>query len=110
MRTTRVPARRWYDNEERVLTFPDRWDVHCLTSPGLEKPGLTPSQIREKIETPIDGPLLADLARGKGQAVIVFDDMTRPTPIREAALPVLDVLHVAGMCRPATSAIFVKGP
>jgi nickel-dependent lactate racemase len=97
MKTVTVPARRWYDNEERVLTFPDRWDVDHLTAPGLEKPCLTPSQIRVKIENPIDGPALSELACGKRQAVIVFDDMTRPTPIQEAARVVLDALHKAGM-------------
>ncbi|MGO9416914.1 MAG: lactate racemase domain-containing protein, partial [Syntrophobacteraceae bacterium] len=97
MKTVTVPARRWYDNKERVLTFPDRWDVDHLTASGLEKPCITPSQIRLKIENPIDGPTLSELACGKRQAVIVFDDMTRPTPIKEAARVVLDALHKAGM-------------
>ena len=50
MKMVSVPARRWYDNRERVLAFPDRWDIDCLTSPGLEMPGLTPMQIRAKID------------------------------------------------------------
>jgi nickel-dependent lactate racemase len=37
------------------------------------------------------------LARGKKQAVIVFDDMTRPTPVKDVVPHVLDALHAAGM-------------
>jgi nickel-dependent lactate racemase len=99
MKTLKVPARRWYENEERTLTFPDRWEVDNLTSPGFEKQALTARQIREKLEHPVAGPSLSELAEGKKKAVIVFDDMTRPTPVRDVATPVLDILHEAGMRR-----------
>ena len=99
MKAISVPSRLWYDNTERELTFPDRWDVTNLTSPGLNKPGLTPEQIKFKIENPIEGATLVELARDKKQAVIVFDDMTRPTPVKDVAQFVLDILHRAGMNR-----------
>jgi lactate racemase len=99
MKSISVPSRLWYDNTERELTFPDRWNVTNLTSPGLDKPGLTPEQIEYKIENPIDGATLFELARDKKQAVIVFDDMTRPTPVKDVAPFVLDILHSAGMNR-----------
>ena len=99
MKTVNVPARLWYENKERELTFPDRWQVDNLTSPGLEKPGLSPEEIRERIEHPVEGPTLEELARGKKEAVIVFDDMTRPTPVSAVAPFVLDALHRAGMKR-----------
>jgi nickel-dependent lactate racemase len=99
MKRVWVPSRRWYENEERELTFPDRWGVDNLTSPGLEKPGLTPEEVAVKIARPVSGPTLEELARGKKQAVIVFDDMTRPTPVKEVATAVLDALHRAGMRR-----------
>lgn len=99
MKTIRVPSRRWYENTERELTFPDRWEVFNLTSPGMDKPDLSPEEIREKIEHPVDGPTLFELAKGKKQAVIVFDDMTRPTPVKDIAPCVLDILHRAGLER-----------
>jgi len=99
MKRISVPARRWYENAERELVFPDRWELFNLTSPGMEKPDLSPEQIREKIENPVDGPSLAELAEGKQRAVIVFDDMTRPTPVKDVAPFVLDILHRAGMRR-----------
>ncbi len=99
MKKISVPSLRWFENTERELTFPDRWDVANLTSPGLNKPGLSREQIRERIEHPMDGPTLTELAKGKRQAVIVFDDMTRPTPVKDVAPFVLDALHKAGMKR-----------
>lgn len=94
-----IPSRLWYENTEWELTFPDRWQVDNLNSPGFEKPGLTPEQIRDKIENPIKGHRLGTMAKGKKQAVIVIDDMSRPTPGKDVAPFVLESLHRAGMGR-----------
>jgi len=99
MKTLSVPSHLWYENIERELSFPDRWQVSDLTSPGFNKPCLSPEQIRRKIESPIAGPTLYGLAKEKKQAVIVFDDMTRPTPVKNIAPFVLDILHNSGMKR-----------
>lgn len=109
MKTIKVPSRLWYDNEERELTFPDAWQVDNLTSSGFEKPGLTPDQIRERIENPVEGPPLEELAKGKQQAVIVFDDMTRPTPVKDVAPYVLAALHRAGMKKDQIRFIWALG-
>jgi len=65
MKTISIPSRRWYENQERELKFPDRWEVDYLTSPGFDKPGLTPALIREKLHQPLEGPTLEEIARGK---------------------------------------------
>ena len=97
MKTINVPARLWFGNKERELSFPDTWDVDILTSPGLEKPGLSPAQIADLISNPAGGPPLSELARGRKQAVIIFDDMTRPTPVWAVAPHILETLQQAGM-------------
>jgi lactate racemase len=99
MKNVSVPSRLWYENTERVLTFPEKWEVANLTSSGFDKLGLSPDRIRERIESPIAGPNLSELAKNKKRAVIVFDDMTRPTPVKHIAPFVLDILHKAGMKR-----------
>jgi nickel-dependent lactate racemase len=109
MKTIKVPSLLWYDNEERELFFPDRWQVDNLTSPGLEKPALSPEQIEERINNPIDGLPLLELARGKKQAVIVFDDMTRPTPVKAVAPCILKALHQAGMKKEQIRFIWALG-
>lgn len=109
MQKISVPSRLWYENQERELTFPDRWEVHNLNSPGFDKPGLSSQQIKEKIDRPIEGPTLEDLAAGKKQAVIVFDDMTRPTPIKEVAPHIVAALHRTGMKKDQIRFIWALG-
>lgn len=104
-----VPSRLWYENQERELTFPDRWTVDNLNSPGFDKPGLSPQQIKEKIENPIEGPGLEALAAGKKQAVIVFDDMTRPTPVKDMAPHIVGALHRAGLKKDQIRFIWALG-
>jgi hypothetical protein len=67
MQTVKVPSRLWYDNQEREIGFPDRWQVDNLTSPGLEKPGLTPEQIRERVFSPWRGRPWRNWPRGRGR-------------------------------------------
>ncbi len=109
MQKISVPSRLWYENLERELTFPDRWEIHNLNSPGFDKPGLSLQQIKEKVEQPIEGPSLEGLAAGKKQAVIVFDDMTRPTPVKEVAPHVVAALHRAGMKKDQIRFIWALG-
>ena len=97
MQNISIPSRLWYENEEWELTLQDRWEVDNFNPPGFEKPGLSPEEIKEKVDRPIEGAPLEDMARNKRQAVIVFDDMTRPTPVKDVAPHVLDALHRAGM-------------
>jgi lactate racemase len=83
--------------------------VSNLTSAGFDKPGLTQEEIKNKIERPIEGPNLEELAKGKKRAVIVFDDMTRPTPVKDVALFVLESLHRAGMQKDQIRFIWALG-
>jgi len=109
MKKISIPSRLWYENREWELTLPDRWQVDDLNSPGFEQPGLTADQIRNKIDYPIEGPKLEELAKGKRQAVIVFDDMTRPTPVKDVAPFVLESLHRAGMKKDQVRFIWALG-
>ncbi|MCX5907317.1 MAG: lactate racemase domain-containing protein [Deltaproteobacteria bacterium] len=97
MQKISIPSRLWYENREWELTFPERWQVDNLNSPGFSKPGLSAAKIKEKIHQPLQGPTLTEMARGKHQAVIVFDDLTRPTPVKDIAPHVVESLHQAGM-------------
>ncbi|MBL7174912.1 MAG: DUF2088 domain-containing protein [Desulfobacteraceae bacterium] len=109
MKEISIPSRIWYENEEWELTLPDRWQVDNLNSPGFEKPGLMPEEIKEKVDHPIEGPDLEEIAKGKNQAVIVFDDMTRPTPVKDVAPYVLETLHRAGMKKDQIRFIWALG-
>lgn len=53
--------------------------------------------IADAIANPIDSPPLAHLARGKRKAVIIADDLTRPTPVAIVIPLLLDQLNVGGI-------------
>lgn len=109
MKRVNIPSRLWYENVERELDFPDGWVVDNLTSPGLEKPGLNSDRIQKAICSPVAGPPLEILAQGKKKAVIVFDDMTRPTPVRDVVPHVLEILHGAGLKKDQIRFIWALG-
>jgi nickel-dependent lactate racemase len=92
-----VPQLFWYDNSELELDFPDSWDVHFLPPKGHDRPKLTPQQIEQAFANPIGTQRIRDLARGKKEVVILFDDITRPTRTYEILPYVLRELEQAGI-------------
>jgi nickel-dependent lactate racemase len=93
----RVPQLLWYDNSEMELEFPDSWDVHFLPPKGHDRPKLTPKQMEQAFANPIGTQRIRDLARGKAEVAILFDDITRPTRTYEILPYVLRELEEAGI-------------
>lgn len=92
-----LPQLLWYGNTTLEIDLPDDWDVQVCPMKGADHPALSVGQMARAILDPIDSPPLREIARGKPSAVIVFDDMTRPTRTYELAPIVLKELHAAGM-------------
>ncbi len=57
------------------------------------------TDIEAALDSPIGTPALADLARGRKSAIVICDDVTRPTPAWLALPPVLQRLESAGIAR-----------
>ena len=93
----KVPQLLWYENSELELDFPDSWDVHFLPPKGHDRPKLTPQQIEQAFANPIGTQRIRDLARGKSEVAILFDDITRPTRTYEILPYVLRELEQAGI-------------
>ena len=93
----KVPQLLWYDNSELELDFPDSWDVHFLPPKGHDRPRLSPQEMQRAFDNPIGTRRIRELARGKSEAVIIFDDITRPTPTGEIAPFILEELKEAGI-------------
>ena len=91
-----LPRLIWDGGGERELDFPDDWDVHFCPSRGWERPALGDRAIRKAFAEPVGAPRIRDLARGKKEVVIIFDDITRPTPIHQIAPYVLEELRSGG--------------
>jgi len=92
-----IPRRLWYDNSTSTISLPDKWDVRVLTMQGRDRPPLSSEGIEHAVKNPIGSARLSELARGKSSAVIIFDDITRPTRISDIAPAVIRELVAGGM-------------
>ncbi len=93
----RVPKLIWDGGGDYELDFPESWDVHFCPSRGWDRPALSDEQMRAALTKPIGTPRIRELAQGKKEVVIIFDDITRPTPVYRIAPLVLEELHEAGI-------------
>ena len=71
-------SRAWYGDEEITLTFPENWEV-TMVAP-KDAPKLSDAAIEDAFGQPIGTPRIEEMARGKSDAVIIVDDLSRPTP------------------------------
>jgi len=92
-----LPQLLWYDNTRQELDLPDAWEVSVCPMRGAARAPMTIEQMAKAIAEPIGTLRLRDLAAGRKSAVIVFDDMTRPTRTYELAPIVLEELAAAGI-------------
>jgi hypothetical protein len=85
----------WNGDRRLRLTFPDAWEVRVIgANPG---PELDARAMNERLLAPIGTPRLAKLAEGRRSAVIIIDDISRPTPTADVLPLVLDELEAGGM-------------
>ncbi len=92
-----VPQLYWYENSQLELEFPDSWDVHFCPPKGHERPKLSAEEMQRAFDNPIGAPRLRELARGRQEVAILFDDISRPTPTYQMAPFVLRELAEAGI-------------
>lgn len=104
-----LPQLIWYGNTALEIDLPDDWAVEICSMRGGTHPPLTIAQMKKAICNPIASPRLRDLAKGKKTAVIVFDDMTRPTRTYELAPIVLEELAAAGLGEEAITFVCALG-
>lgn len=95
--TIRVPIKAWYGDEEMELNFPETWEIHECRMVGHDTPPLSDEELREALRHPLGTKPLQELAQGKKQVVILFDDLTRPAPTWKILPFVLEGLHEAGI-------------
>jgi len=94
----RLPQLAWFGTKELELPLPDDWRVEIGYMAGYNRPGLKPDQIREALTKNLIGiPPIRELAKGRKEAVIIFDDMTRVTRAADFVPFVLEELAAAGI-------------
>jgi nickel-dependent lactate racemase len=92
-----VPGQPWFKDKPIQLTFPSAWKVQRCKMACEDQKGLTKAEIRKAIRTPLGTKPLAKLATDRKEAVIIFDDSTRPTKTHQYAPIVLDEIKKAGI-------------
>jgi nickel-dependent lactate racemase len=97
MSLVRLPQLAWYGTKELELTLPDSWQVEVYNMAGFDRPAMKPDEIKDAIANLIGSPPIRELARGKNEVVIIFDDMTRVTRVAELVPLVLEELAEAGI-------------
>ena len=97
MNIIRVPQLAWYETKELKLPLPDSWQVEVYNMAGYNRPAMKPDEIKTSISNPIGIPPIRELAKGKKEVVIIFDDMTRVTRVAKIVPSVLEELAAAGI-------------
>lgn len=97
MKSVKLPQYLWHNPKQVEFPLPDSWKVTVHNITGYNKPAMKPAEIKAAIASPIGMPPLREMARGKKEAVILFDDMTRGTRVSEIVPFVLEELAQAGI-------------
>jgi nickel-dependent lactate racemase len=92
-----VPVLAWYGDEELELEFPESWDITVCKMKGHEAPPLSDAAIRKAFANPIGTKTIKELAKGKKEVAILFDDMSRATPTAVLIPYVLEELAASGI-------------
>ncbi|MFH1084504.1 MAG: lactate racemase domain-containing protein [Chloroflexota bacterium] len=95
MHTVSIPWAMWYETTKFDLTLPDAWDVTVAEMAG--GPDIGDAGIRRALAEPIGAPRLRDVARGRRDAVILVDDISRPTPAYRLLPYILEELAAGGL-------------
>ncbi len=87
--------RAWHGDEPLRLEFPRHYEVSTFLP--NDAPDIGEAEIRQAFSAPIGSAPIAEMARGRRSAVIVVDDIARPTPASRVIPPILDELRKGGI-------------
>jgi len=90
-----LPWKCWYGNRYLKLDFPSDWDVKLFKMSGGNR--LSDLEIKHAIQKPFGTLRLSEISRGKKNAVIAVDDLTRPTEAARIIPIIIDEITAAGM-------------
>jgi nickel-dependent lactate racemase len=97
----------WYGDEDRRFALPEGYTVEvCATRGGSP---LSAEEIRDGLRTAVDSPPLREMARGRRDAVVAVEDITRPAPLAELLPPILEEIHAGGVPPERTRIIIGSG-
>lgn len=87
----------FYGDDLIDVVFPENWNVQPCLMAGHDKAPLTDEGIRKALQSPIGSPRLSQLAKGKKEVCILFDDIPKPTQTSRIVPFVLEELYAGGI-------------
>jgi len=108
MQRISLPWQRWFEEGEREIAFPTEWQLKCVDGV-LRLPDLGEAGLRKAFETPLGTPRISEMARGRRNAVIAIDDISRPTPTDRLLPLVLEELALGGIERSEVRIVVASG-
>jgi nickel-dependent lactate racemase len=100
-------TKAWFGDETLTMDFPASWNIVEIGP--QDGPALTAAAMNRALTTPIGAPRLAEIAKGKTRAVIIVDDLTRPTPSADLLPLLIKELVEAGMPEGAITILLAGG-
>jgi nickel-dependent lactate racemase len=97
IQSVKVPQLLWHENSELDLAFPKSWEVILCRMMGHNRPKLTEKEMRLAFSKPIGSGSIREVAKGRHEVAIIFDDLSRPTRAAEILPFVLEELEEAGI-------------
>jgi nickel-dependent lactate racemase len=95
MRRLALLSGAWYGDRKMELELPGEWDVRMMRSE--DRPVVSDEAIGVALAHPIGTPPLRSLAEGRRDAVIVVDDLSRPTPASRLLPYIVEELQKGGI-------------
>jgi len=93
----RMRVNAFFGDNEIELCFPENWEIKECLMAGHNKPSLSDEDMRKAFLNPVGTPRLSELAKGKKEVCILFDDLPKPTPASRIVPFVLEELHAGGI-------------
>jgi nickel-dependent lactate racemase len=97
MTTIKIPTLLWYGDKKLTLSFPAKWNVTLYPMNGERTKPLSKEGIKSALSNPIGSKTIRALAENRKEAVIIFDDMSRPTKVYQLLPYVIDELNRGGI-------------
>ncbi len=90
-----LPGGSWFGDRLQSFDLPEGYEARVCAIRGA--PEIGGDEIRRALAQPIGTPPFREIARGRRDAVVVVEDLTRPARLSEVLPHVLAEIHAAGI-------------
>ncbi len=103
----KIPWAAWYGDDDFVLEFPDSWNVQMYNMKDANE--ISSEEIKTAVESPYGTQTLKQIAKGKQNAVIIVEDISRPAYLENILNIILNRLNEIGIKDDKITIIYALG-